>query len=222
MLQLAEPDYHINLPTTLGCRFKGNFDLTHRFNGNLRRGSFTDQLSTLFGIDEGATVGFEYRIAIARHLEVAAYRTTFAQTIQIYGKYDVIHQHDSTPFSVSPIVSIEGTNNFQGQFAPAVGASVSHDWRLPALYAVPMWVDNPQRRRRNSTYSVSAAACGSVPRCVSRRSSPRLSGFAPGRRLFRHRVRAGAHMSQLNFTTVRAPCSRRSRVADSRQPCNGI
>src|SRR5262249_10043864 len=120
-LDLAEPDYRlINLPTTLRLPlFKGNFDLTHRFNGNLRPGSFTDQLSTLFGIDDGALIGLEFRFAVARHLELAAYRTTIGQTIDIYGKYDVIHQHDSVPFSASPIVSIEGTNNLQEQFAPA-------------------------------------------------------------------------------------------------------
>ena len=70
-LTLAEPDYRlINLPTTLRLpRFKSDFFLSHRFAGNLRRGSFTDQLSTLFGIDEGATIGFEYRFAVAKHVE---------------------------------------------------------------------------------------------------------------------------------------------------------
>ena len=69
-LQPAEPDFRlINLPTTLRLPlFKSNFDLTHRFGGNLRHGSFSDQASSLFGIDEGATVGFEYRVAVARHL----------------------------------------------------------------------------------------------------------------------------------------------------------
>src|SRR4051794_917401 len=64
-LQPAEPDYRvINLPTTLRLpRYKSNFELTHRFNGNLRRGDFGDQASSLFGIDQGATIGFEYRFA---------------------------------------------------------------------------------------------------------------------------------------------------------------
>src|SRR5262245_39029443 len=70
-LQLAEPDFRlINLPTTLRLpKFKGNFDLTHRFAGNLRRGDFGDQLSDLFGIDEGAVVGLEYRFGVVRPLE---------------------------------------------------------------------------------------------------------------------------------------------------------
>jgi hypothetical protein len=207
-LQLAEPDYRlINLPTTLRLPlFKGNFDLTHRFNGNLRRGSFSDQLSTLFGIDDGALVGFEYRFAVAKHLELAAYRTTIAQTIEIYGKYDVIHQHDSTPFSVSPIVSIEGTNNLQEQFAPAVGASVSRTISdFLAVYAVPMWVHNSAASigiDRNTSYLGVGGRLRIRPTVyVVAEVSPRLSGFAPGKALYGFAIekRAGAHMFQLNF-----------------------
>jgi uncharacterized beta barrel domain-containing protein DUF5777 len=207
-LQLAEPDYRlINLPTTLRLPlFKGNFDLTHRFNGNLRRGSFTDQLSTLFGIDDGALIGFEYRFAVARHLELAAYRTTIAQTIEIYGKYDVIHQHDSVPFSASPIVSIEGTNNLQEQFAPAVGVSLSRTISdFLAVYAVPMWVHNSAASigiDRNTSYLGVGGRLRIRPTVyLAAEVSPRLSGFAPGKALYGFAIekRAGAHMFQLNF-----------------------
>src|SRR5207253_4454210 len=73
VLQPAEPDYRVvNLPTTLRLpRYKSNFELTHRFNGNLRRGDFGDQTSNLFGLDEGAVIGFEYRFAPIRHVEFA-------------------------------------------------------------------------------------------------------------------------------------------------------
>ena len=56
-----EPDFTlINLPTTLPLPLhKSNFRLTHRFNGDLRRGDFGDQLASFFGIDEGATIGFD-------------------------------------------------------------------------------------------------------------------------------------------------------------------
>src|SRR3954465_11994019 len=89
-LQPAEPDYRlINLPTTLRLpRYKSNFELTHRFNGNLRRGDFGDQASSLFGIDQGATIGFEYRFAPVRHVEFAIYRENYDKTILMYGKWD--------------------------------------------------------------------------------------------------------------------------------------
>src|SRR5580765_3173595 len=58
-LVLAEPDFRVlNLPSTLRLPVHGsNFELTHRFNGNLRRGSFSDEAGDLFGLDEGAAVG---------------------------------------------------------------------------------------------------------------------------------------------------------------------
>src|SRR5262245_32857737 len=72
VLRPLEPDFTlVNLPTTLPLpRFKGNFRLTHRFNGNLRNGDFGDQASSLFGIDQGATIGFEYRFGLAKHVEL--------------------------------------------------------------------------------------------------------------------------------------------------------
>jgi hypothetical protein len=208
-LQPAEPDYRlINLPTTLRLPlFKGNFDLTHRFAGNLRDGSFTDQLSTLFGLDRGATVGFEYRMAVAKHLELAAYRTSLGQTIEIYGKYDVIHQHGSMPFSASPIVSIEGTNNLQEQFAPVVGVSLSHLFgEVAAVYAVPTWVHNSAAAtgvNRDTSYLGVGGRLRFRPTVyVTAEVSPRLSGYAPGTAQYGFAIekRAGGHMFQLNFT----------------------
>src|SRR5260221_9728136 len=81
-LKPAEPEFRlINLPTTLRLpRYRSNFQLTHRFNGNLRTGSFGDQASDLFGLDDGAIIGFEYRFAVARHVEAAVYRTNFNKT----------------------------------------------------------------------------------------------------------------------------------------------
>ncbi len=93
-LRFAEPDFRvIALPTTLRLpRHGSNFQLTHRFNGNLRNGSFGQQASNLFGLDQGAVVGFEYRFGIARHVQAAAYRAAVDKTFQFYGKYDAVHQ----------------------------------------------------------------------------------------------------------------------------------
>jgi hypothetical protein len=226
-LQLAEPDYRlINLPTTLRLPlFKGSFDLTHRFAGNLREGSFTDQLSTLFGIDRGATVGFEYRIAVAKHLELAAYRTSLGQTIQIYGKYDVIHQHDSMPFSASPVVSIEGTNNLQEQFAPALGVSLSRTLGdVLAVYAVPTWVHNSAAATgvdRDTSYLGVGGRLRIRPTVyLAAEISPRLSGYAPGKPQYGFALekRAGGHMFQLNFTNGAG--STLAQVARGGQPDN--
>jgi hypothetical protein len=145
VLAPAEPDVVVlNLPTTMRMPlFKGNFRLTHRFAGNLRNGSFGEQAGNLFGLDQGAIIGFEYRMAVARDTQAAFYRSSFDKTIQLYGKYDGIRQRGSMPVSVSGLVSIEGTNNFQEKFAPAVGAVVSRLFGTHfAGYVTPMWVDN--------------------------------------------------------------------------------
>lgn len=116
-LDLAEPDFFIvNLPTTLRLpRHSGNFRVTHRFGGNLRSGDFGDQASNLFGLDQGAVIGLEYRYAIASHVQVAFTRSSFEKTIQFSGRYDAVHQSDATPLSVSGLVSVEGPNNLRSR-----------------------------------------------------------------------------------------------------------
>jgi hypothetical protein len=208
-LQPAEPDFRlINLPTTLRLPlFKGDFFLSHRFAGNLRRGSFGDQAGHLFGIDEGATIGFEYRFAIAKHLELAAYRTNFARTIQIYGKYDAIHQHASIPLSASLVVSTEGTDNLQQDYEPAVGVTISRliD-EVAAVYIVPTFVHNSAAGTgldRNTTFLGVGGRLRFRPTAyLVVEVSPRLSGYAPGQALYGFAIekRAGGHVFQLNFT----------------------
>jgi len=212
-LQPAEPDYRvINLPTTLRLPlYKSSFELTHRFNGNLRRGDFSDQLNDLFGIDEGAVVGFEYRFAPIRHVQFVAYRTGFDRTIQMYGKWDVLHQGAGTPVSVSPLLSIEGGNNFRDRYAPSVGATISRQIDdVAAMYLVPMWSHNVAPilnqilgDKRNTFFLGIGGRLRIRPTVyVSAEVSPRLAGYAPNTAEYGFAIekRAGAHVFQLNFT----------------------
>ncbi len=206
-LDVVEPDFTVfNIPTTLRLPFhKGSFHLTHRFAGNLREGSFSDQASTLFGIDEGATIGFEYRFAVMRHLQAAAYRSSFERTIQLYGKYDAIHQGSTNPLSLSGIVSVEGINNFQEQFKPAFGIVVSREIedRL-AAYAAPIWVHNSASSLgidRDTFYVGLGARARIAPSTyILGEVSPR-TGYAPGHVEYGFGIekRVGAHVFQLNF-----------------------
>jgi hypothetical protein len=205
----AEPEFRlINLPTTMRLpRFKGNFDLTHRFAGNFRRGSFSDQASRLFGIDDGAVVGFEYRFGVAPHVQAAVFRTAFNRTIQFHGKWDGIRQGGSRPISASLVVSIEGQDNFQEQYAPAVGVSLSRMFGdIAAVYAVPMFVHNTASVLGiddDTTFVGIGARVQIVPTVyVAGEISPRLSGFRPGTKQFGFAVekRIGGHVFQLNVT----------------------
>jgi uncharacterized beta barrel domain-containing protein DUF5777 len=208
-LQVAEPDYRlINLPTTLRLPlFKSNFDLTHRFNGNLRRGTFANQASSFFGIDEGAVVGFEYRLAVLRHLQAIAYRSASQRTVQFYGKYDALHQRGATPLSVSTLVSVEGIDNFHKNYSPAFGVVVSRTISdVAAIYAVPTWVHNTAATlgddRDTSYFGVGGRLRIRPTVYLAAEVSPRLSGYAPGTSQFGLAIekRAGGHMFQLNFT----------------------
>ena len=207
-LVLVEPDFRvINLPSTLRLPLHGsNFQLTHRFNGNLLRGSFGDQLGDLFGLDQGAAVGFEYRYGIARHLQVAAYRTAIDKTIQFSGQYDAVRQGGSMPVSLSALVSVEGTNNFRERYSPAAGLVVSRfmGTRL-AVYTTPVWVHNTAALLNTSRDTFFVGLGGRVRLSSSvylvAEVAPRAGGYSPDKPAWGFAIekRAGGHMFQINF-----------------------
>jgi hypothetical protein len=207
-LQLAEPDYRVvAMPTTLRLpRHGSNFQLTHRFNGNLRNGGVGFQASNLFGLDQGAVVGFEYRFGIVRHVQAAVYRTAIDKTFQFYGKYDAVHQGASRPLSMSALVSIEGGDNFQERYSPALGAVVSRTvGDRFAIYAAPIWVHNTAailNIDRDTFYVGVGGRLRLNPTVyVVAETSPRVAGYSPDKPAFAFGIekRAGGHLFQLNF-----------------------
>ena len=142
-LRPMEPDFSlINLPTTLPLPARaGNFHLTHRFNENLLHDDFSTQVQNLFGLDQGANIGLEFRYGIMRRLQAIVQRTSISRTVQFSAKYDGFRQGGGMPLSISPIVSIEGDNNFRQHYAPAIGAVISRTIaERVGLYAMPMWI----------------------------------------------------------------------------------
>jgi len=204
---LAEPDFRVlNLPSTLRLpRHRSNFQFTHRFNGNLRRGDFGDQAGNLFGLDQGAAVGFEYRFGLARHLQAAVYRTAIDQTFQFHGKYDAVRQGGAVPVSLSALVSVEGADNFQERYSPAVGMVVSRMAadRL-AVYATPIWVHDTAALLDldQDTFFVGLGARVRVSATVYLvgEVAPRAGGYSPGQAAYGFAIekQAGGHMFQLN------------------------
>ena len=205
---LAEPDFRVlNLPSTLRLpRYGSNFQLTHRFNGNLRRGSLGGNAGNLFGLDQGAAVGFEYRFGIARHLQAAVYRTAVDKVFQFYTKYDAVRQGDSLPVSLSALVSVEGSDNFQERYSPALGLVVSRmaGDRL-AVYATPIWVHNTAALLNidRDTFFVGIGGRVRVSSTVYvvAEVAPRASGYSPDKPAYGFGVekRAGGHLFQINF-----------------------
>jgi len=81
VLKPAEPDFALlSLPTSLRLPvFKSSFRLTHRF-GLALKGDFGDLAGDLFGLDDGATVGIEYRIGIIKNGQVGFHRSSSGKT----------------------------------------------------------------------------------------------------------------------------------------------
>jgi hypothetical protein len=217
----AEPDFRlVNLPTTLWLPVKGmNFGLTHRFVGNLRSGGFVHQLENMFGLDQGASIGLEFRYGIARHVQAVVYRTNIDKTLQFYGKWDALRQDATRPLSVSLIASVEGANNFRIRRQPALGAVLSHQIREKlALYAVPMWVhgtaadagfDHETAEAAGVSYSTAFLGLGAKARVSSSvylvaEVSPRVGGYAPNNAEYGFGIekRVGGHVFQLNFSNT--------------------
>jgi len=207
-LRPAEPDFVvINLPTTLPIPVKGmNFHLTHRFNENLRSDSFSDQLQNLFGLDNGANIGLEFRIGVMKHLQAIVQRTSISRTIQFSGKYDGWHQTSSRPVSLSAIVSVEGDNNFRDSYAPALGVVVGRTIgdRL-ALYATPFWVHNTGvgtvDTRDTGFLGLGARARILETTYLVAEVTPRIGGYVIGDPEYGFAIekRVGAHVFSLTF-----------------------
>jgi hypothetical protein len=228
VLNPAEPDFVIvNLPTTARLPvLKGNFRLTHRFAGNWKNRSFNDLAANFFGIDQGAIIGFEFRVGIMRGLQAAAYRSNFARTVQFHAKYDAVRQRGSTPLAASVVASIEGTDNFQQEYAPAFGVVLSRTvgTRL-ALYATPIWVNNTAATLATAhvhdpsspdpeaehieKQSTTIVGLGARIRVLSRtylvgEISPRVAGYRPNDAEYGFGIekRVGQHTFSLTFTNT--------------------
>ena len=212
-LRPLEPDFSlVNLPTTLPLPVHaGNFHLTHRFNENLRHDSFGTQASNLFGLDQGATIQFEYRFGVMKHLEAIASRTNVDRDIQFGAKYDAFHQSGSTPIGFSAIVSVEGGNNFQARYAPALGAVVSRTVAdAAAVYVTPVWAHNtfPGTGIMRDTFYVGIGARVQIVPALYLvgEVTPRAGGFAPGDAEFAFSLekRVGAHLFSVTFANTAA------------------
>lgn len=211
-LRLVEPDFVvINLPTTMRLPVHGgDFHLTHRFGLDLTSVSFSDAASNLFGLDNGASIGLEYRFGVVRHLQAIVMRTNFGKTFQFSAKYDGWQQSERLPVGISGIVSVEGQNNFKRDYSPALGLVVSRDLgdRL-ALYATPFWVHHTDTggvvTRDTGFVGIGGRLRFLETAYVSAEVTPRIGGFVPAGTHpeygFAIEKRVGAHLFALTFTS---------------------
>ena len=210
-INLAQPDFTLGaLPTTLRVpRFKSSFRITHRFGRALGDGDFGDLLGDLFGLDNGAFIGLEYRFGLFRGGQVSVHRTS-DKTIQFLGQYSLRRQGEGMPLGIDFLAAIEGLDNFQESYSPTLGALFSREVGDRAgLYIEPMWVNNSnpfpdELIEDNDTFVIGLGARVRLRPTVYVfvEGAPRVAGFDPGvtHVSFGIEKRSGGHLFQLNFS----------------------
>ena len=210
-VNLAQPDFSLTaLPTTLRLpRHRSAFRITHRFGRPLGAGDFGDLVGDLFGLDNGALIGLEYRFGVFRGAQVGVHRTS-NKTVQFFGQYNLRNQRNGSPFSVDIYASAEGTNNFRDSYSPGIGALLSREFTdRAAVYVEPFWVNNTNSLPGEIVDDNDTVIVGLGTRVRVRptvyvvfEAAPRVAGFDPGVNhvSFGVEKRSGGHNFQLNFS----------------------
>jgi hypothetical protein len=206
----AQPDFTlVNLPTTLRVpRFRSAFRVTHRFARPLGAGDFGSLVEDLFGLDNGAQIGLEYRFGIMRGTQIGIYRTS-NRTIELFAQYSALQQRDNGVIGLDIVATMDGTNNFRDSYSPALGVVISRELgSYGALYFEPLWVNNSNPLPSELTDDNDTVLLGLGARIRIRPTVylvgeiiPRV-GFDPGvsHGTFGIEKRAGGHVFQLNFS----------------------
>ena len=206
----SQPDFTlIGLPTTLRVpRFSSAFRVTHRFLRPLGAGDFSDLASDAFGLDSGAQIGLEYRFGVMRGLQAGIHRTS-DKTIELFTQYNLLQQKNDHIVGLDVWASMDGTNNFQDSYSPAIGAIVSRELsKYGAVYVEPIWVNNSNPDPSeivddNDTFMIGLGVRLRIRPTVYvvGEIMPR-TGYAPGvdHASFAIEKRAGGHVFQLNFS----------------------
>jgi hypothetical protein len=182
--------------------------VTHRFTRSLGQGNFGDLLGDGFGTDGGAQIGLEYRFGIFSGTQLGVHRTS-DKTIQFFGQQQLIREGEGKWLGLDMIVTIEGKDNFQDIYSPAVGAIISKKLGVHgALYAQPIWIGNTNSfdlvaGEDNDTFIVGVGTRLRLrPKLyVVAEAAPRF-GYDPGIAYasFAIEMRAGGHSFQINVS----------------------
>jgi hypothetical protein len=213
ILKPAEPDYTIvALPSSLRLpRLKSAFRVTHRFarpincDDDLRcpNNLFED----LFGLDNGALVGLEYRIGIAPDVQIGVHRARSNRTYDFFGQYAFTRQNEDMPLEMAARFSVEGTNNFRDEYSPTLAFIVTHlVGEAAAFHVEPIWVGNTNFASDEGDDSTFMIGLGTRLRLLPSvylvgEFAPRLAGFKPGTHhgSIALEKRVGGHVFQLVF-----------------------
>ena len=189
-------------------KFASAFRVTHRFTRPLGQGNFGDLLADGLGTDGGAQIGLEYRFGILSGTQLGVNRTS-DKTIQFFGQHQLFRQGESMPLGVDIYASIEGRNNFQEIYSPAVGAVISRRIGMHgAVYFEPIFVGNtnffdlvPEDDNDTFIFGLGGRVRIRPKLYLVGELAPRF-GYDPGimHGSFGIEMRAGGHSFQINFS----------------------
>ena len=206
-----QPDFTVvAMPTALRLpRFKSSFRVTHRFGRPLGQGDFGDLASDLFGLDSGAQIGLEYRFGLMRGTQVGIHRTS-DRTIELFAQYDLMQERNGRFINLAAIASIDGTNNMQDSYSPALGVVLSRSFApVGTFFVQPIWVNNSNPLPSelvddNDTFMIGVGTRIRIRPTVYVVGEiiPRVTGNDDGvnQASFGIEKRAGGHVFQLNFS----------------------
>jgi hypothetical protein len=219
-LKPAEPDFTImSLPTSLAMPKGGAaFRITHRFTRSLTEGDFGDVAADLFGMDNGAVMGLEFRYGLLENTLIGVRRVSGRKIIEFWGQYAITRQTESMPLEMAAYVGVEGTGNFglsgeDNDYSGTFGLVLSHLFgEAAAIHLQPVWVANAnfdEIPEDDGSVDDSTMLLGFGGRVrlnptlyIVGEWAPRIAGASPGisHGGFGIEKRVGGHLFQVNFS----------------------
>ena len=127
-------------------------DFTHRFPFEAAF-TGTGRGDTLLGLDDFSISSFGFRFGVTSRLQVMAYRSPsfIGRPIELGVGYNFLDEKDGKPLNLAARVSIDGQNNFAGNFTENLELIVSRSLGHRAqLYAVPTFSINDRPLLENT------------------------------------------------------------------------
>jgi hypothetical protein len=142
-------DVLFNLPTS-HMPSAGTWEVrfSHRFNQSIDKGSFSDRVHSLWGLDSNADVGIGLSYVPVRDLQLSFLRSNAMGDIEFGAKYQIMQQAPAIPFAAAVRVggdwrTQKDLNDRSTVFAQAI---VSRKFGKRAeVFIIPTWATNAGR-----------------------------------------------------------------------------
>ncbi len=121
---------------------------SHRFNQAIDKGSFSDRLHSLWGLDSNADVGIGLSYVPVRDLQLSFLRSNAMDDIEFGAKYEVFQQAPAIPFTAALRIGTDWRTekNLSDRSSVFGQAILSRQLgRRAEVFLIPTWVSNAGR-----------------------------------------------------------------------------